>query len=284
STPYANGRRLAEKLRRIASVRTGPISPHSDGDVHRTTSVAFSDKTDTLFAGVGSSCNACVEIDPTRAAILQMTPAGGNVVKKATRIRNPIALTIDPQSGDLWAGNAGQDDLPFGHPYEFLDDVSSHPGVADYGWPECEELRIAYVAGANCANVVVALAVLPAYSTIVGAVIYPAKQPGAFAFPAAYRGSLFATAHGSWHPTPNRTTYAAIPQVVTFAMRAGRPATPVDWHDPRAQWKVFVGGFQRDQRERVGRPTGIAVGAQGSLFVADDTSGKVYRIRPAAPR
>jgi len=30
----------------------------------------------------------------------------------------------------------------------------------------------------------------------------------------------------------------------------------------------------------VGRPSGIAVGAQGSLFLADDGNGAVYRIRP----
>lgn len=280
ATAYFTGQRTAGTLRRIASVRTGPVAPNSDGDVHSTTSVAFSDATGTLYVGVGSSCNACVEADPTRASIFQLNPAGGKLVKKATRIRNAIALAIDPRGGALWAGNAGQDNLPFGHPYEFLDDVSSHSGVADYGWPECEENRVAYVAGANCAKVAVPLAVLPAYSTIIGAAFYPGDQRGAFAFPAAYRGSLFAAAHGSWHATPNRTTYAALPQVVTIPMRGGRPATPVDWHDPRAQWHVFVGGFQRSQRDRVGRPTGLAVGPQGSLFVADDEANAIYRIRP----
>jgi len=31
-----------------------------------------------------------------------------------------------------------------------------------------------------------------------------------------------------------------------------------------------------------GRPTGIAVGSQDSLFVADDLNGVIYRIRPAS--
>ncbi|MEO6835080.1 MAG: hypothetical protein ABI231_04130 [Candidatus Tumulicola sp.] len=281
AAPYSSAQRVAKDLRRIATVRTGAVAPHTDGDVHSTTSVAVSDATDTLYAGVGSSCNACVEVDPTRAAILQMNPAGGNVMKRATRIRNSIALAIDPASGALWVGDAGQDNLPFGHPYEFLDDVSSHRGVADYGWPDCEENRFPYTTGANCTNAVAPLVELPAYSTIVGAVFYPRRQTGAFAFPAAYRGALFATAHGSWHSTPNGTAYAAIPAVVSVAMRAGRPAIPVDWHDPHAQWRTFVGGFQRGPRERAGRPTGIAVGAQGSLFVADDAAGVIYRIRPS---
>jgi glucose/arabinose dehydrogenase len=283
SSTYASGRRSAGPLRKIASVRTGAIAPNSDGDVHTTTSVAFSDRSDSLYVAVGSSCNACREVDSTRAAILRMTFSGSDVVKRATRIRNAIALAVDPQTGALWAGDAGQDDLPFGHPYEFLDDASSHPGVADYGWPECEENRKAYFNGAGCANVVVPLIELPAYSTIIGAAFYPAKQSGAFAFPAAYRGALFAAAHGSWHVTPGGG-YAAEPQVVSIAMRDGRPVIAVDWNDPRAQWHTFVGGFQpAGSRLRIGRPTGLAVGPQGSLFVADDDAGAVYRVRPIRP-
>lgn len=280
ATAYANGQRSAGSLRRIAAVRTGSVAPHGDGDVHSTTSVAFDDRDDRLYVAVGSSCNACTEVDPTRASIFEMNPDGGNRVKRAMRIRNAIALAIDPARNELWAGDAGQDDLPFGHPYEFLDDVTAHSGAADYGWPECEENRIPYVPGADCAKTVAPLAVLPAYSTVIGAAFYPAGARGPHAFPSLYGGALFAAAHGSWHTTPNGTTYAAVPQVVVFAMRGGRPAIAVDWHDPHLQWRTFIGGFQQTERDRSGRPTGIAVGAAGSLFVADDAAGAVYRIRP----
>ena len=281
ATAYESGRRTAERLRKIASVRTGSVAPHSDGDVHSTTSVAFSDATGLLYIGVGSSCNACVETDPTRAAILQVDASGEKVVKRATRIRNPIALAIEPQNGALWSGDAGQDALPFGHPYEFLDDVSAHDGVADYGWPQCEENRTAYVRGADCAGVVEPMAILPAYSTLIGAAFYPEKPVGEYAFPPAYRGALFVSAHGSWHRSPGGA-YAASPQVVWIPMRNDRPRTPVDWRDPSAQWHAFVGGFQTGgSGERTGRPTGLAVGTLGSLFVADDAAGAVYRVRPA---
>jgi glucose/arabinose dehydrogenase len=277
STHYTQGDRSASNVKPIAHVRTGPVAPNSDGDVHVTTSVI--EAGGMLYASVGSSCNACVEADPTRASILRIPLDGGNPVKRATRIRNAIALAVNPATGSLWAGVAGQDDLTFGHPYEFLDDVTSHAGIADYGWPDCEENRHAYTQGANCANVVEPLVTLPAYSTMIGAVFYPRNQTGRYAFPRKYRGALFATAHGSWHTTPSGA-YAAAPQVVVVAMRGDRPATAVDWQDPRVQWQTFVGGFQRDGRERIGRPTGIAVGPAGSLFVADDLSGVIYRIRP----
>jgi glucose/arabinose dehydrogenase len=280
ATAYAPGRRTSASLQRIAAIRTGPVAPNSDGDVHSTTSVAFSDASNTLFVAVGSSCNACTESDPTRASIFAMRMPDGTLAKRATRIRNAIALTVDPQNGALWAGDAGQDDLPFGHPYEFLDDVTSHPNVADYGWPACEENRKAYVSGADCSRTAAPLVELPAYSTIIGVVFYPLKPAGKFAFPQPYRGALFAAAHGSWHRAP-AGGYAAAPQVVWIAMRDGRPATPVDWQNPAAQWRTFASGFQASGGlQRSGRPTGLAVGTQGSLFIADDTAGAIYRVRP----
>jgi glucose/arabinose dehydrogenase len=264
-------------LRLIAHVRTGPVAPDSDGDIHKTTSVV--EAGGVLYISVGSSCNSCTEADPTRASILRAPVSGGNLVKRATRIRNAIALAVNPATGSLWAGNAGQDNLPFGHPYEFLDDVTSHVGVADYGWPECEENRHPYAPGADCAATVEPLVVLPAYSTIIGAIFYPQNQTGRYAFPKRYRGWLFATAHGSWHTAPSGG-YAAAPQVVAVPMNGDRPVTPVDWGNPHTQWQTFVGGFQPGAQERTGRPTGIAVGVQGSLFVADDLADAIYRIRP----
>jgi glucose/arabinose dehydrogenase len=276
AAPYVLGQRRAAAINLIARVRTGPIAPNSDGDVHVTTSVAYD--RGTLYVSVGSSCNACTEVDPTRAAILSLPAGGGQPVKRATRIRNAIALAVNPETHALWAGDAGQDDLPSGHPYEFLDDVTSHPGIADYGWPECEENHHAYTTGANCANTVAPLVVVPAYATVIGAAFYPSNQTGGHAFPGRYRGALFATLHGSWHVAGG--SYAVAPEVVAIPMEGDRPRTPVNWQDPRVQWETFVGGFQPGGRRRVGRPTGIGVGPQGSLFVAEDAGGMIYRIRP----
>src|ERR1022692_1033928 len=99
--------------RKIASIRTGPITPGSDGDVHNTSSVAVTPT--TLYVGVGSSCDACTEVDPTRASIQAMHLDGSGMHTYATRIRNPIALAIDPATNVLWAGGAGQDRLTYGH-------------------------------------------------------------------------------------------------------------------------------------------------------------------------
>ena len=138
--------------------------------------------------------------------------------------RSAIALAVNPATGTLWAGGAGQDDLTEEHPYEFFDAVTLHPGVADYGWPACEENHVAYEANASCASTVAPLIELPAYSTLIGATFYPVGQGGAYAFPAAYRGGLFVTAHGSWHMAPSGG-YAAAPRVVYVPMNGDAPAT-----------------------------------------------------------
>lgn len=278
-----NGGR-AEGIGAIAGVRQGPVAPGTDGDVHSTTSVAFARA--LLYVAAGSSCNAtmedgkpCVEVDPTRAAVSVMPANGGALRQRAKRIRNAIALTVNPQTLAVWVGDAGQDDLPFGHPYEFLDDLSAHPGLADYGWPVCEENRRAYVPGANCSQTVEPRVELPAYSTIIGAAFYPLQQRGRYAFAARYRGGLFAAAHGSWH-TDAKGCSAAAPRVAFVPMHDDQPVKPVDWQNPTTQWTDFVWGFQTGCRSRIGRPTGVAVGPQGSLFVADDAAGEIYRIRP----
>src|SRR5262249_60162922 len=102
--------------------------------------------------------------------------------------------------------------------------------------------------------------------TIIGAAFYPPGQAGPHAFPASYRGGLFLTAHGSWHKTATGTFFSA-PQVVFVPMQGDVPKAPVDWSDPTKQWTQFIGGLHPAHgTTRIGRPAGIAVGPQGSLF------------------
>jgi glucose/arabinose dehydrogenase len=275
--PYTTGAQSGTP-QQIASVRQGIVAPNSDGDVHTTSSVAVTGT--TLYVGVGSSCNACTEVDPTRATVQRMGIDGSGMTTQATQIRNPIALATDPVTGNVWAGGAGQDDLPEYHPYEFLDPVSTHSAPANYGWPQCEENHMAYTTGANCSAEIVPAIEFPAYSTLIGAAFYPAAQTGAYVFPSAWRGGLFVSAHGSWH-TPAASSVPIDPPHVAFVPFSGAmPATAVNWSDPTAQWLDFFTGFQTASGSRIGRTTGVAVGPNGSLFVADDQNGVVYRIRP----
>jgi glucose/arabinose dehydrogenase len=263
--PYRSGDREARAApQKIAAVRPG------GGRSHSTTTVAVSKG--TLYASVGSSCNACDETDPTRATIQAMTLEGKNMHARAVDIRNAIALAVQP-NGDLWAGVAGRDDLEHGHPYEIFDDVSAHADTPDYGWTKCYDDRKP-IGGASCANVVLPKVVFPAYDTPIGAVFYPADQKGPYAFPASYRGGAFVTLHGSWHQPP------VPPRVAFVAFKNDEPAKALDWSHPDAQWTEFGGGCQGADGSRACRPTGVAVGTDGSLFVSDDYGGAIFRIRP----
>ncbi|HEY6233577.1 MAG TPA: hypothetical protein VIW69_00565 [Candidatus Elarobacter sp.] len=264
--PYRSGDREArEKPQKIASVRTGGGSGHS------TTTVAFSKG--TLYASVGSSCNACNESDATRATVQAMSPDGKNMHARAVDIRNAIALAVQPATGDVWAGVAGRDDLEHGHPYEIFDAITAHAGTPDYGWVKCYDDRKP-IGGASCANVVVPKVVFPGYDTPIGAAFYPADEKGAHAFPASYRGGAFVSLHGSWHQPP------VPPRVAFVPFRGNDPAKDVDWGNPDTQWTEFLGGCQTAYGGRACRPTGVAVGTDGSLFVSDDSTGAIWRIRP----
>ena len=265
--PYAAGDRIARAApQEIARVRLG------GGRGHQTTSVALAG--DRLFASVGSSCNACTESDATRATIEEMSLDGRDVRVRATHIRNAVALAVDPRTQTLWAGVAGQDELEHGHPYEIFDAVTAHEATPDYGWPTCFENHRPVDGGRDCGSQTVARAAFPAYETPIGATFYRVPPGARYAFPPAFRDGAFVALHGSWHSPP------VPPRVVFVPIQHDEPVTPVDWADPTKQWRTFVSGFQRDDGSRGGRPTGVAVALDGSLFVADDTANVIYRIRP----
>jgi len=275
--PYHTGDQTARgPAEKVLSVRTSGIARD-----HMTTSVAVTG--DLLYASVGSSCNACrPDLDDTRATIQRVDLRTGSQSVEARNIRNAIALAIDPQTHALWAGVAGADDLPLYHPYEIFDAVTLHRAPVDYGWPACYENRKRFAKwSGSCDDTPIPRVIFPAYETPIGAVFYPADQHGAHAFPAAYRGGAFVTLHGSWHGPAQGLSGYMPPRVVFVPMHGDTPEHPADWNDPTTQWRDFLSGYQNGgTAERIGRPTGIAVGPDGSLFVADDQTGAIYRIRP----
>jgi glucose/arabinose dehydrogenase len=310
--PYHSGDHSepAAALSQIVHVRTGQIAPTTDGDIHANTSVAVAGS--YLYIGVGSSCNRCQEVDPTRAVVLRTSLSGTNQTTVAKNFRNPLSLTVNPQTNTVWGGGAGQDCLSVspglygsqfpsvcasqdnayvtnGHPYEFMDHISTSAakmnGTADYGWPYCEENHISFGATTACSNVEPAVEA-QAYSTIMGATFYPSATSGSYAFPTHYNGGMFMALHGSWHEGSNGV-FATPPNVVFVPMSADTPVTPVNWGAPDAQWSAFLSSYQDNEGNRYGRPSGLTVGPQGSLFVADDCGSCVdyggnviYRIRP----
>jgi glucose/arabinose dehydrogenase len=89
-------------------------------------------------------------------------------------------------------------------------------------------------------------------------------------FPEKYRGGAFIAWHGSWNRAP-------LPQEgynLTF--------TPFDGTAPAGDYDVFAEGFTgvdtlRSSGNAEHRPTGLAVGPDGGLYV-DDEGGTIWRI------
>jgi glucose/arabinose dehydrogenase len=99
---------------------------------------------------------------------------------------------------------------------------------------------------------------MQAHSAPLGLAFYQADQ-----FPEDYQGDLFVAFHGSW----NRSVPTGY-KVVRIHMNGDSPAEVQD----------FATGWLKADGSSWGRPVGLAVGADGSLYVSDDGGGIIYRI------
>ena len=153
----------------------------------------------------------------------------------------------------------------------------------DYGWPECyydpfqRKLVLAPEYGGDggkkvgvCANKIAPVADFPAHWAPNGAVFYDQKQ-----FPAHYRNGVFIAFHGSWDRAPYpQAGYNVIFQPVA----AGRSAGPCE---------LFADGFAgpvETPEKAIHRPSGVAVGPDGSLYISDDITGRIYKLSTSAAR
>jgi len=88
-------------------------------------------------------------------------------------------------------------------------------------------------------------------------------------FPQHYVGGAFVGQHGSW----NRSTFSGY-RVLFVPFAKGAPSgAPED----------FLTGFLNEKGQAQGRPVGVTVAFDGSLLVADDVGGVIWRVSVGAP-
>jgi glucose/arabinose dehydrogenase len=212
-----------------------------------------------LYVPVGAPCNVC-EPDPDRYAnIMRMNADGSGLEVYARGIRNSVGFDWDPRTRELWFTSNGRDLMGDDVPPETLNHAP-RAGL-DFGFPYCHAGTIPdprFGARKPCASFTPPAARLPAHVAPLGMRFYTGTQ-----FPPQYRGQVFIAEHGSW----NRSA------------KIGYRVSLVTLDDQRrvVSYAPFAEGWLEGQ-QAWGRPTDVAIAPDGSLLIADDTAGAIYRV------
>ena len=211
-----------------------------------------------LYIPVGAPCNVCIPGKTWYARILRMTLDGQMLEYVAEGVRNTVGFDWDPVGGELWFTDNGRDEMGDDIPPDELN--KSRVAGEHYGFP--------YVHGKMLdpefwpqrpKNIGFTSPVfeLPAHVAALGMRFYTGKM-----FDEKYHGGIFIAEHGSWNRS-KKTGY----RVSFVTIKSGRAVS----------YEVFAGGWLQGETPW-GRPADVQVGPDGSLFVADDMAGCIYRI------
>lgn len=261
------------------------------GGGHWTRDVVFTKDGQHMLVSVGSGSNAD-DADTHarefhRADVLEYTPDGKFIEVYAHGIRNCVGEAINPVTGELWCSTNERDNL--GN-HLVPDYVTSVPEGSFFGWPwyymgghqdprlpqPCANgtgpnpqlaKPLSEDEAKNCKRVDLSARVrtpdvlVQPHMASLEMTFYPTHKEQ---FPAEYEGDAFAAEHGSW----NR------------AKRAGYEVISIPMHDGHAtgEYDDFLTGFVTRDGQVWGRPVGVAVGKDGSLFVTDDGSRSVWHV------
>jgi glucose/arabinose dehydrogenase len=236
---------------------------------HQNRHLAVDPKTGAMFVGVGSAGNIGVEPE-VKASIQRFEPDGSRQTTFASGMRNPTTIAFHPTTGELYAGVQERDGLGDNLPPDYVTHVQEG---AFYGWPYAyigpnPQPGFAHREPEKVKATVVPDVLFQPHSSVLDLVFYDGEQ-----FPAEYRGDAFVALKGSWNRS-EPTGY----KVVRVRFKDGRPD---------GSYENFVTGFWVSGQHRAevwGRPTALAVMKDGSLLIADDTGGTIWRISYAGSK
>lgn len=237
-----------------------------------------------LYLNVGSSCNVCIESEPTRATILRYTadgkPAGylptlGRHAPNAiwaTGLRNSQGFAWHPVTGAFYATNEGADNRSDAKGGRVNDELPpEHLNIIEggqyYGWPHCwgdpnkpntmfEDPNFAS-ANVTCAQAKPPAIMFTSHSTPIGITFLHKSK-----FPTDYQTDAIVALHGSWN-RKQPSGYA----VMRVKFKDNLPVAV----------EPFITGWL-DGKDAWGRPVDVAVGTDGALYLSDDSTGYIYRV------
>jgi glucose/arabinose dehydrogenase len=256
-----------------------------------------------LVVNIGAASNGCAAKETTHAPGRDPCPeletSGGiwtfrtdktnQQMKDGTRIatglHNAVALTVNPRDSLVYAVSQGRDELHDLFPEMYSDQENATAAAEemiriastrpDFGWPYCyydyikAERRLAPEYGGDktkvdrCDRLIQPLIAYPAHWAPMSMVFYTGKM-----FPASYQGGAFVAFHGSAFRAPEpQEGY----QVIFQQFKDGLAS----------DYSVFAGGFAGSMASPEGaahRPVGLALGADGALYLSDDKGGRIWKI------
>jgi glucose/arabinose dehydrogenase len=246
-----------------------PAGKHNQ---HWTRNIIASKDGKKIYVAIGSGSNIAeygLDNELLRAGILEIDPDGSNQRVFAAGLRNPVGMDWAPGTKTLWTVVNERDELGDDLVPDYLTSVRDG---GFYGWPYTyfgnhEDARVKEPRPEAANDVLVPEVQLGAHTASLGLVFYTDE-----AFPKKYRNGAFIAQHGSW----NRSTLSGY-KVVFVPFTNGKPSgKPQD----------FLTGFIADlEKDKVrGRPVGLAVMRDGSLLVADDVNGIIWRVTADSSR
>jgi hypothetical protein len=173
---------------------------------------------------------------------------------------------VQPGTGRLWASTNERDNLGDDLVPDYITHVQED---GYYGWPwyyvgDHEDPRHAGERPDLAGRAIVPDVLVQAHSATLQMTFYPADVSGPSAFPAEYRGDIFAAFHGSWNRTGRTGS-----KVVRVRLLNGLPT---------GEYEDFLTGFVIDDGHVWGRPVGVTVAHDGALLVTDDANGTLWRV------
>jgi glucose/arabinose dehydrogenase len=243
---------------KVIHLPAGPINHHW------TKNVVASPDGSRLYVAIGSNSNAGengIDKEEGRAAIWEVNRATGTHRVFASGIRNPVGMSFEPESGELWTAVNERDELGNDLVPDYMTAVDEG---AFYGWPYSYFGQHVDTRVKPPRPDLVAKAIAPDYA--LGA--HTASLGLAFSretsLPPRFSSGAFVGQHGSWNRKP-RSGY----KVVFVPFTAGRPAgDPID----------VLTGFVDASGGAMGRPVGVAIDKRGALLVADDVGNIIWRV------
>ncbi len=266
------------------------------GGGHWTRDVVFTADGKHILVSVGSGSNVDdADTHPRefhRADVLEYSPDGKFEEVYAHGIRNCVGEAINPQTKSLWCSTNERDNL--GN-HLVPDYVTSVPEGSFFGWPwyymgghpdprlqnPCAngtgpnpQLKAPLDAtqAASCkredlsSKVRTPDVLVQPHMASLEMTFYPdvMRRTQGEAFPASFNGGAFVAEHGSWN-RKNRAGY----NVIFIPMQNGHAS---------GEYDDFLDNFVTKDGQVWGRPVGVAVAPDGSLFVTDDGSRSVWHV------